>query len=123
MLNPPANIRAFICNVPIDMRCGFDSLSGMVKYQFHDNPASGDLFVFFSRRKDRLKILFRELDGYVLYCKRLDSGSFPWIKDLDLSSRCEISGQDFALLLASVATPGIKREFRSTTKKVPLHLV
>lgn len=124
MLNPPANTKAFICSVPVDMRASFDSLSGMIESHFQLNPLSGDLFVFLSRRRDRMKVLAWELDGYILYYKRLEEGTFSWIHDLDLAHSCEIPAVDFAILLGGVMSsqrrPNISRE---TRKKVPLHLV
>lgn len=57
-----------------DMRKGFDSLSRLVVEHSDSNPLSGTLYVFFSRRRDRVKILSWEEDGYALYYKRLEVG-------------------------------------------------
>jgi transposase len=54
------------------MRCGFDRLAERVKAIIGENPQSGHLFVFRSRRGDRLKILVWERDGFVLWYKRLE---------------------------------------------------
>src|SRR6266403_281909 len=59
-----------------DMRCGFDRLAERVKTVIGGNPQSGHLFVFRSRRGDRLKILVWERDGFVLWYKRLEEGVF-----------------------------------------------
>lgn len=125
MLNISPTSVAFICAEPIDMRSSFDSLSGMVKSHLNQNPLSGDLYVFFSRRRDRIKVLLWELDGFSLYYKRLERGTFGWIQDLDLSQQsCEISSDEFALLLSSVSIKKKAPQFRSRhEKKASLHLV
>jgi transposase len=68
--------RVFLCTLPTDMRKSFDSLSGLVEQQLGLDPLSGDLFVFRSKRGDRLKLLFWDEDGLLLYYKRLEIGSF-----------------------------------------------
>lgn len=124
MLTTSPNMKAYICSEPIDMRSSFDSLSGMIKSQLGQNPLSGDLFVFLSRRRDRMKVLLWELDGYALYYKRLESGRFTWLKTLDLSATCEISATDFSLLLSSVNCNRISAPKRMrNAKKAELHLV
>ena len=68
--------RVFLCTLPTDMRKSFDSLSGLVEQELGLDPLSGDLFVFRSKRGDRLKLLFWDEDGLVLYYKRLEEGTF-----------------------------------------------
>ena len=123
MLNPSSNTKAFICSEPIDMRSSFDSLSGIVQLHFGQSPLSGNLFVFFSRRRDRMKVLFWELDGFVLYYKRLEHGTFAWVQQLDLKHSCEMPYSDFALLLAGINMHSDKSRSTQSRKKAPLHLV
>lgn len=54
MLSLPASVRIYLATEPCDMRKGFDSLAGMVRESFGDDPLSGHLFVFRSRRADRV---------------------------------------------------------------------
>jgi transposase len=68
--------RVFLYTLPTDMRKSFDALAGLVEQQLGLDPLSGDLFVFRSKRGDRLKLLFWDEDGLVLYYKRLEIGSF-----------------------------------------------
>ena len=58
------------------MRKGIDSLCGMVRSELGKDPMSGQLFIFFCRARKRIKILLWDEDGYALYHKRLEQGSF-----------------------------------------------
>ena len=69
-------IEIFVCHEPTDMRRSFDRLSSMVQEILHLNPLSGNLFIFFSKRKTMMKILFWDRTGFVQYYKRLENGTF-----------------------------------------------
>ena len=75
----------FKCGCPVYLACGYtdlrqgiDGLAGMVQTRFHLDPFQNALFLFCGRRKDRIKGLYWEGDGFVLVYKRLESGSFQW---------------------------------------------
>ena len=102
MLNIHPSARVFLCSQVIDMRYSFDALSGLVTSHFGMNPLGGHIFVFFSRRRDRMKLLFWDSDGFALYYKRLEHGTFSWIKDLDLNEGGEIQASDFAMILTGI---------------------
>jgi transposase len=114
MLNLPPSTKIFLCSQPVDMRKSFDALSGMIQEHFGQNPLCGHLFVFFSRQSDRMKILFWDLDGFVLYYKRLESGTFAWRKELERNGHAEIPSSDFSLILAGINPGDIKRQRRFT---------
>ena len=61
-----------------DLRCGIDGLAGIVQQQFRLDPFTNTLFLFCGRRRDRIKALYWEGNGFVLLYKRLESGSFQW---------------------------------------------
>jgi transposase len=103
MLNIHPSTRVFLCSQVIDMRFSFDALAGLVKSHFSMNPTCGHLFVFFSRRRDRMKLLFWDSEGFVLYYKRLERGTFSWLDDLDLSEGGEMEGADFAVILTGIS--------------------
>ena len=68
--------RIWMASEATDMRCGFDRLAERVRVVIGEDPLSGHLFVFRSRRGDRLKILHWDRDGFVLWYKRLEEGVF-----------------------------------------------
>ena len=76
MLNLALPGRVFLCTLPTDMRKSFDSLSGLVQTYLGQDPLSGDLFVFRSKRGDRVKLLWWDEDGLAIWYKRLEKGTF-----------------------------------------------
>jgi transposase len=70
--------RILIAVEPVDGRKGFDSLAGVVRAALLGDPMSGDLYVFKNRRGDKLKILAWMGDGFALYLRRLERGTFAF---------------------------------------------
>lgn len=102
MINIHESTKVFLCSQAIDMRFSFDALAGLVRSHFGMNPTCGHLFVFFSRKRDRMKLLFWDREGFVLYYKRLEQGTFSWLDDLDLTDTGEMEASDFEIILAGV---------------------
>lgn len=100
MLNIAPSTKVFVCSQLVNMRYSFDALSGLVTTHFGMNPLCGHVFVFFSRRRDRMKLLFWDMDGFALYYKRLDRGTFSWVTDLELNEGGEMEASDFSVILA-----------------------
>ncbi len=71
MLNLSELVRIYVCLTPTDMRKSFDSLAAAVREGLGYDPLSGHLFVFRSRRGDRVKLLWWDRDGLTLYYRRL----------------------------------------------------
>jgi transposase len=78
MIGLPPSVSIYLCDAPVDMRCGFDGLASIVRNTLGLDPLSGGLFLFLGRRRDRVKILFWDRDGFALYSKRLEKGRFVW---------------------------------------------
>jgi transposase len=76
MLGLSANLRYFVCCSWVDMRKGFDGLSGVVRNQLGHDPVSGSVFVFLNRRCTHIKLLYWDGDGFVIFYKRLERGRF-----------------------------------------------
>jgi transposase len=109
--------RVFLCTLPTDMRKSFDSLAGLVQIELGQDALSGDLFVFRSRRGDRLKLLYWEQDGYVIWYKRLEEGTFPWpVADGRRASVGEhglvLRAAELAMLLDGVDLASVRRQKR-----------
>lgn len=68
--------RYFLYRPPADMRKGFYSLAALVTEQMQGNPLSGDIYIFLSRRRNHIKLLRWEGDGFALYSKRLEQGTY-----------------------------------------------
>jgi transposase len=58
------------------MQFSFDTLMGLAQETFNQDPLSGHLFLFFNRKRDRIKILFWDVDGFCIWYKRLEVGAF-----------------------------------------------
>jgi transposase len=70
-------LRIFVCTTPTNMSASFDTLMGRAREVFDQDPTSGHLFLFFNRRRDRIKVLFWDHGGLCIYYKRLEVGTFP----------------------------------------------
>ena len=78
MIAVPAGLRVLVATKPVDFRRGADGLVALVREQLGHDPFSGAIFVFRSKRADRLKIVAWDGSGLVLFWKRLDQGAFRW---------------------------------------------
>ena len=76
MLKLRDGLKILVGTEPIDARKSIDSLSSLVNEYFNDNPQSGNLFIFFNKSKDKVKILYWEHTGFVLHYKRLEKHRF-----------------------------------------------
>jgi len=75
VLSLPASIRIFVYSGVTDMRRSFDRLAQMVEEHLEQDPESGHLYLFFNRRRDCVKMLLWEGDGFVIWYKRLEVGT------------------------------------------------
>jgi transposase len=76
MIPLPATVRVYLCLSACDMRKSFDSLHALVREHLELDALAGHLFVFTSRRKDRVKILSRDRDGFAIWSKRLEEATY-----------------------------------------------
>ena len=101
--------RIWLAAEAADMRCGFDRLAERVKAVVGEDPLGGHLFVFRSRRGDRLKILTWDRDGFVLWYKRLETGVFK-LPRLDAGARSvELRASELAMILDGIDMSRLKR--------------
>lgn len=114
MLILPASVRLFLAREPVDMRKGFDSLANLVREHLGGDPLSGHLFIFRSRRGDRLKVLYWHDGGLCQWYKRLEIGCFglPTVGAAVGTHGLEIQASDFALLLEGIDAAKVQRPTR-----------
>lgn len=101
MLSFRSGVRIYISTEPTDMRKGFDGLSAIVENQWETSPLSGDLFVFSNRRQTLLKLIYWDVDGYAIWYKRLESGTFR-IPAPNADGRVELTSAKLAMILEGI---------------------
>ena len=106
--------QVYLCLTPTDMRKSFDSLAALVRDELKSDPFSGSLLVFFSRRQDRIKLLDWDQDGWMIWRKRLERGTyqFPLAQADPDASSLSISVTDLNLILAGIDLDSAKRRPR-----------
>jgi transposase len=100
--------RYYIYRQGCDMRKGYEGLSGLVLNEFKMSPLSGDVFIFISKQKNKIKILHWQKDGFAIYSKRLEKGTFELPKDHSL----EITAHQLQFILDGIFLSSIKKRRR-----------
>ena len=100
--------RYFIYRSGCDMRKGYDGLCGLVRNEWKKNPLSGDVFIFLSRQRNKIKLLHWQNDGFVIYSKRLEKGTF----ELPKNTSIEITAQQLQFILDGIYLSSIKKRMR-----------
>ena len=103
MLSLPPSVRVFVCTAPTDMRKSFDALCAVVQTVLRQDPFSGHLFVFLSRRRDKVKILYWDRSGFFLLYKRLEEGTF-WMPE-----RGEIGSRELMMVLEGIDAAAVRQ--------------
>jgi len=112
MLVPPGPIRVLVATQPVDFRKGMNGLAALVREQLKTDPFSGVIYVFRSKRADRVKLLFWDGSGVCLFAKRLEEGQFRWPRVQDgvmRLSAAQLSALIEGLDWARVHVPRIAR--------------
>jgi len=109
----PSSVRVFVCLTPADMRRSLDGLAALTREILREDPLSGHLFVYFNRRRDRVKVLLWDRSGLALFYKRLEKGTFG-LSALEGrgSPRAEIDPAELALILEGIELANAKRRPR-----------
>jgi transposase len=108
--------RMFLCAMAADMRKGFDSLASLVRDHLGHDPLCGDLFLFVGRGRDRLKILYWDADGFAIWYKRLEEGTFRLPAIAADQRIVRIRASELAMLLEGIDLKSLKRGPRLTLK-------
>lgn len=99
----PASARLFLCKHPMNMRKSFEGLGSMIEELFPGELFSGAFFIFLNRSKDHMKVMFWDQDGFVIWYKRLQKGTFSQIGKDDSMSR-----REFLMLLEGITPKKVR---------------
>lgn len=108
-LDRTQGMRIWLAVEAADMRCGFDRLAERVRAVIDQDPLGDGLFIFRSRRGDRLKILTWDRDGFVLWYKRLEAGVFKLPRVRDGAHSVELRASELAMILDGIDMTKLKR--------------
>ena len=113
MIHLPASVRVYLCLVACDMRRSFDGLHALVRDYLELDAYAGHLVVFTSRRRDRVKILYWDRDGFAIWSKRLEEGTYAVpLADSTEERRREITADELGALLSGIDLSQAKRRKR-----------
>ena len=103
--------RYFFYSGLTDMRKGFDSLCGLVREEFKMNPLSGDVFIFLSKTRNKIKFLQWQHDGFAIYYKRLEKGTFE-MPIIERNHTALISSQQLILIMEGIKLSSVRKHKR-----------
>lgn len=109
MLTLPSSVRIVLATEPVDMRRGHDGLCAIVRNEWRLDPFAGHLFVFLGKRADRVKCLFWDRGGFVLYYKRLERCRFKLPKIEPGATRVELDAVQLSMLLDGIDFGRVRR--------------
>jgi transposase len=102
MIRPGEAVEVYLCRAPVDMRRGVSGLSAVVEQGLGLDPFAKRLVVFCSRRRDKIKILYWERSGFVLWYKRLEKARFPWPTPESPDAGVVMTGRELNWLLDGI---------------------
>jgi transposase len=112
MMHLPASVRVYLATSPCDMRRSFDGLHALVNAVMQWDAFGGHLFVFSNRRRDRVKILYWDRDGFAVWAKRLEEGTYAMPFSDGGEVRREITAAELGALLSGIDVSQAKRRKR-----------
>lgn len=112
MLPIPSRLNFYLCAQPTDMRKSFDGLCGMVTSALARDPLSGDVYVFFNRRRDRLKLLMWDRTGFWIFYKRLERGTFQLPLHLSNHTSLNVPYEELMMIIEGIDLASAKRRVR-----------
>lgn len=116
VIHLPSSVRVYVCLSACDMRKSFDGLSALVRDALELDALAGHLYVFANRRRDRVKILYWDRDGFAVWSKRLEEGTYAIPFDEDGATNREITAHELAALLSGIDLSQAKRRKRYERK-------
>ena len=115
-------IRVFLYRVPTDMRKSFHGLIALTESALKQDPLSGSLFVFFNRRRDRIKILYWGQTGFCIWYQQLQQGTYqlPTEDALKGQETVEVTRSQLSLILDGIDLASVRQRPRFQRSKQPV---
>ena len=117
MLGFSSHQKYYIYTMATDMRKGYNGLSGLVQNEIKSSPTNGDVYVFFNRNRQLMKMLVWDNDGFVIYSKRLERGTFEKLTGKDTESKHAIEYKHLVMLISGISLLGIHQRPRYEMSK------
>jgi transposase len=118
VLSLPPSVRLFVATQPVDGRKGADSLMALVRDVLRQDPLSGHLFVFFSKRRDRVRLVYWDRNGFAMWTKRLEKGRFcPTFSADGTFAASAMEAAELALIIEGIDLAGARRRPRWEPRK------
>lgn len=117
MLSISPAVKIFLYAETADLRRGYDGLAALVEDAMGENPLSGHLYLFINRRHNRIKMLYWAGDGYAIWMKRLERGSFELPRADADSPSVKITPSELALILEGIELSSVRRRKRYRLSK------
>lgn len=108
MLIPYENKNIFIASKPVDFRMSIDGLSNFIQKEKNAHLHDGSIYVFYNTHRDKIKCLFWDHNGFVLYYKRLDKCKFK-LKEM-LHEVENITAEELEILLSGFEPKPVERK-------------
>jgi transposase len=112
MLSLSSACRYYLYRLPADMRKGADRLSGLVRDHMQKDPLSGAIFIFINRKRDQVKLLHWEGDGFSIYCKRLEEGQYELPAIHTTATSITLTSDELHMILRGIVLYSIKKHKR-----------
>jgi transposase len=121
MIALPPQIRVSLYRLPTDMRKSFHGLIALTESALKQDPLSGSLFVFFNRRRDRIKILYWGQTGFCIWYQQLQQGTYQLPTDdaLQAEETVEVTRSQLSLILDGIDLASARQRMRFQRSKEP----
>jgi transposase len=112
MLTLPSNVSVLLHRDPVDIRKSFDGLLGIIRGDLRVDPFTPTFFIFFNKPRDKIKIFYWDNDGFAIWYKRLEKGTFHLTLPTTGETSITLTRAQFAMLLEGIDFQNIKKRKR-----------
>jgi len=112
VINLLGTVRVFVAVAGADLRKGYDGLAQLARDAIKEDPLSGHLFVFSNRKRNRIKIIYWDRDGFAIWMKRLERGTYRWPSPT--SDHVEWTAAELAAVLGGIDLKATRKRPRFT---------